>query len=203
MLGSSNNASGTKAACQLFYAKSSMPAPLNPEPLLGMLADPPFDHVHDHLRCRLDIDLPDGVARRWECVGKLNAELSAGKSNRATAQDGAIEPSRKPSENRTGFVRLPEEPDVHPVREVFVDDHADAAAPLENIDDSEGGDRARWNETSSGSCPNPAEFLIDDRDIRGTVDDGGLPWVRPECPNGQLPIGEMGPKNEAGPFRID
>ena len=46
------------------------PAPVQPEPLLGMLADPAFDHAGDDLHGAGDVDLAVGVARRRDFVGQ-------------------------------------------------------------------------------------------------------------------------------------
>ena len=52
------------------------PAAVQPEPLLGMLADPAFDHAGDDLHGAGDIDLAVGVAHRRDRLGQLGAEAS-------------------------------------------------------------------------------------------------------------------------------
>src|SRR5665213_364809 len=67
------------------------PAPVQPEPLFGILADPAFDHAGDDLHGAGDVDLAVGTARRLDLLGQLAAEAVAGQANDAGAVYRAIE----------------------------------------------------------------------------------------------------------------
>src|SRR5258708_33745863 len=75
---------------RLMASFCSAPAPVHPQPLLGMFAHPSFDHGRDRLHCALEVDLPVSVARWLDGFGAIHAQAmvvgqagAAGASNRA------------------------------------------------------------------------------------------------------------------------
>ena len=55
----------------------SAPAPVQPEPLLRIFADPALDHVGDRLRRALDVDLAIGRPHRLHFLRQFGAEAVA------------------------------------------------------------------------------------------------------------------------------
>src|SRR6516165_3655275 len=90
--------------------RSSPPAPVQPQPLVGMLAHPAFDHRGDLLHCALHIDLALRIAPRldwWREVG--TKAIAIGQAHHARAVNRAFDVASKPGNQRVGFARPPEE----------------------------------------------------------------------------------------------
>src|SRR5579862_7780357 len=78
------------------------PAPVQPEPLLGMLADPAFDHAGDDLHRAGNVDFAVGTARRLDLLGQLATETVTGQTDDAGAVYRAIEVAGEPRQQRIG-----------------------------------------------------------------------------------------------------
>ena len=64
------------------------PSAMQPEPLLGIFADPAFDHRRDRLHRALDVDAAVGVAHRLDRVGHFAPEaVAVGLADDAHAVD--------------------------------------------------------------------------------------------------------------------
>ncbi len=74
------------SGCGLLAVHRSVlpPAVMQPEPLLGMLAHPAFDHRGDRLHGPLDVDAAVGVARRLDRIGDIDPKaIAVGLAHRA------------------------------------------------------------------------------------------------------------------------
>ena len=104
-----------------------------PQPLLGMLAHPAFDHRGDRLHGAGDVDLAVGVARGRDGLGELDAKaMAVGQADHARAVDRAIEVPGKAREQRVRLAAAAEERHVDAADVVLVDQHRDMPAGLEH-----------------------------------------------------------------------
>src|SRR4029077_6683413 len=72
------------------------PAPMQPQPLLGVLAHPALDDRGDDLHRRLLVDAPLGVSRRVDGAGGLDPEAMLREPHDAYADDRALVEPRQP-----------------------------------------------------------------------------------------------------------
>ena len=71
---------------------------MHPQPLLGTLADPLFDHEGDDLHCTGNIYLAAGIACGPDFLSQFGAESVVFQSHNAGPVDGTVEMPRKSSE---------------------------------------------------------------------------------------------------------
>ena len=69
---------------------------MDPEPLLGILPDPSFDHIVHPLHRADDIDGPIRLARRFDRVGEFATKAVVRQADDAGAVNRAFELSREP-----------------------------------------------------------------------------------------------------------
>src|SRR5664279_3537120 len=91
----------------LFVFRS--PAAVQPKPLLGMFADPAFDHAGNDLHGAGDVDFSVGSARRRDLLGDLAAEAVPRQPDNASAVDRAVEMASQPRDQRVGHGAAAEE----------------------------------------------------------------------------------------------
>src|SRR5690606_20327008 len=97
------------------------PAAVQPEPLLGMLADPAFDDRSHGLRRARHVDLALGVAGKGDFVGKLEPEPAFGEADHAGAVHGTIDIAREPRGERIGDGLPSEKGHRHAALEILID----------------------------------------------------------------------------------
>src|SRR5262249_32855349 len=112
-------------------AAISSPPPMQPQPLLRVLAHPALDDPGDGLRGGLHVDAAVAVARRRDLLRELGTEAMVGQADDARAVDRAVEMLRQPRNDRVGLAAAPEELDLDAVKEELVDQDADVGAALE------------------------------------------------------------------------
>src|SRR5215472_13352292 len=66
------------------------PAPMQPQPLIGVLAHPALDDRGDDLHRRLLVDAPLDVARRVDWASRRDSEAVVGEPHGAHADDRAV-----------------------------------------------------------------------------------------------------------------
>src|SRR5665213_3315682 len=96
------------------------PAPVQPEPLLGILANPALDHAGNDLHGAIDVDLALGIARRFDRIGHLAAEAVARQTYHAYAMDRAVEMTGEPRQQRIGHGALAEKSYRHAAHVILI-----------------------------------------------------------------------------------
>src|SRR5260370_37965313 len=110
----------------------SAAAPVHPQPLLGMFADPSFDHGRDRLHCALEVDLPVSVARWLDGFGEINAKaMVGGQADDAGAMNRALDMTREAGDERIGFAAAAAEGHRYPLHRILCDDDCHLARRLE------------------------------------------------------------------------
>src|SRR5260370_18924993 len=95
---------------------------MHPQPLLGVLAHPAFDHRRDRLHGALDVDLAVGIARRLDGLGQIDAEaMAGGQADDARAVDRAISVPRPSGEDEPPLAAAPAGGPAPPVPVTLVD----------------------------------------------------------------------------------
>src|SRR5258708_22187054 len=118
---------------RLMASFCSAPAPVHPQPLLGMFAHPSFDHGRDRLHCALEVDLPVSVARWLDGFGEINAKaMVVGQADDAGAMNRALDMAREAGDERIGFAAAAEEGHVDAIDVMMVDEHGDVAAGFDH-----------------------------------------------------------------------
>src|SRR5262245_59065043 len=87
------------------------PPPVQPQPLLGMLAHPALDDRGDDLHRPLLVDASPRVAWRVDGAGRLDPEAMLREADDANADDRAIVEPRQPGQERVRQALVAEEPD--------------------------------------------------------------------------------------------
>ena len=64
---------------------------MQPQPLIGIFADPALNHRRDRLHGALDIDLARGVTHRLYFFGQFGAKTMAGQADNADAVNRAFD----------------------------------------------------------------------------------------------------------------
>src|SRR5215211_4959223 len=201
----STEAMGERAYVRLFRrlattqqggAALSTPSPMQPQPLLGVLAHPALDDRVDRLRRRLHVDAALAVARRRNFLGKLDAKSMIGQADYARAVDRALEMARQSRHHGIGLAPPSEELDLHPVIVKLVDQDADVQPALER-----GGHRARCSDPGRDQVSHVGRADLAHRggnvaDIGRAKKDRGFEAVSRGGQCRQLPVGEMGGKYE-------
>src|SRR5713101_7276299 len=67
--------------CAPHHEESLPPAAMQPQPLIGIFADPALDHRGNRLRRALNIDFAGGVAHRLYFVGEFGAKTVTGQAD--------------------------------------------------------------------------------------------------------------------------
>src|SRR5690606_38187786 len=93
-------------------SSSLSPSPVQPEPLLGVLADPTLDDRHDLLRGRGNVDLAGCIAFGRDLVGQFGAEAAARQAHDTHAVDRAIDIAADAGEQLVGACLAAEESDL-------------------------------------------------------------------------------------------
>src|SRR5215472_8923754 len=119
-----------ETACERRFAALLPPPAVQPQPLLGMLAHPAFDHAGDRLHGALHVDLAFGVAHRCDLVGDLAAEGAAGQADHAGAVDRAFDMAGERRDQRIRHAAAAEECDLDAFDIVLVDQHGDVPVGL-------------------------------------------------------------------------
>src|SRR5882762_7642692 len=65
------------------YVERLPPAPVHPQPLIGIFADPALDHRRDRLHRSLNVDLPGGIADRLHFFGQFATKAVSGQADDA------------------------------------------------------------------------------------------------------------------------
>ena len=162
-----------------------------------MFADPAFDHADDDLRGAGDVDLALGVARRLDRLGDLAAEAVAGQADHAHAVDRAVEMAREPRQQRIGLGAAAEE--RHLARRARNTDrpacrHGRRAASASAS--FSGASRPVGDQFAHAGGAGLAQPVVDGRDVRPPIQHGAVDAVGRGGYRRQLPIGEMGGKDQ-------
>ena len=105
------------------------PAAMQPQPLLGMLAHPAFDHRRDRLHGAADVDLPS-ASRGGSIASVISTRklLPSGLRTTRSAVDRAFDLPREHRDQRIGTAAPAEENHFDALGHVLVDQHADMRA---------------------------------------------------------------------------
>src|SRR6266511_4746844 len=109
----------------------SAPPPVQPQPLLGVLAYTALHDRGDRLRGGVDVDVARAVALRLDRLGELDAETMIGKADGACPVDRAVEAPGESRDHRVGLARAAEELDVDALIEELVDQDSHVRPALE------------------------------------------------------------------------
>src|SRR5262249_41915985 len=167
------------------------PAPVQPQPLLGVLAHPALDDRGDDLHRRLLVDAPLGVTRRIDRAGRRDPEAVLREADDAYADDRAIVEPRQPGQKRVRQTFAPEERDRRARPRVLVDQHADVAAVLEDRPRHDHPLDARGDEVPHQPLANPPHLGGDAHVVRRAIDHATLEPVHRGQERGQLPVPQM------------
>ena len=104
------------------------PSPVQPEPLLRMLAHPTFDDAGDDLHRALDVDLAVGVARGRDLVGQFAPErVAVSLAHDAHAADRRARWRASCAISGLALAQRPKNTTSTPFTIVLVDQHADCS----------------------------------------------------------------------------
>src|SRR5262249_38981493 len=129
--------------------RASSPAPVHPQPLLGVFTHPSFDHRRDRLHRAFDVDFAGGVARGLDGFGEINAKaMVVGQADDAGAMNRALDMAREAGDERIGLAAGAEEGHVYAVDVMLVDEHGDVAAGFEHAHEPHRRVETRWDEVT-------------------------------------------------------
>src|SRR5579863_8568418 len=108
------------------------PTAMQPKPLFGVLADPPFDHVGNRLHRTGNVDAAVGVACRRDRFSNLAPKrIAIGKANDAQAVNRTSSLPRQKCDQRIGEASTAKKIHLDALGEVLVGEHTDMAASLQ------------------------------------------------------------------------
>src|SRR5262245_53882394 len=174
------------------------PAPMQPQPLLGVLAYPALDDRSDDLHRRLLVDAPLGVARRVDGACRRDPEAVLGEPHDAHADDRALVEPRQPRQQRVRQTFVPEERDRRALPVVLVDQHADVTPVLEDRPRHDHPLDARGDQLPHQPCADPLHLGGDAGVVRRAIDHPALEPVQGGQERGQLPVAQMCGKDHPG-----
>src|SRR4051794_5068985 len=94
------------------------PSAVQPEPLIGIFADPALDHRRDRLHRALNVDLAGGVTHRFHLFGEFSSKAVSRQPYDADAMDRAFDLSQKARQHRIGLGLAAEERHLNAIGEI-------------------------------------------------------------------------------------
>ena len=114
-------------------ARRLSPAAMQPQPLIGIFADPALDHRRNRLGRALHIDFARGVADRLYFIGQFGAKAVIGQADDPDAMYRALDLPQQSRKHRIGAGLAAEEGDLDAIGKILIDQHRDVLAVLQGL----------------------------------------------------------------------